>query len=206
MKQEIYVDIDTVVADFPWWYGENFGNVNSVDKFTIKNNCATRPNFFRDMPDNEKGRELIMMLKDRYQVIFVSSTFAYLKECKKDKFDWICRHFDPEYFILFTDDIKKPAHDYRDVLISGDVTQILDWADAGGTSFDFIQKNQHIVDKINGIFDEDKIIQKFQKEDDAPAEAFIPTPDPFEPILKFGKRIFDDLKKYLTFFRKRCRK
>lgn len=157
----LFFDMDGVVADFAKRYKEVFNrNVYSDDSFTIQQMVISYPNFFRSLPVMEKGRELFDLLKDNYDIIFLTTPMEGVPSCRREKIEWIDEHFG-DYNVIFADNKQQFVTDEKSILIDDMERNLKPWADAGGTAINIRDRNDAIIDKIKDIFsDKSKEIEK----------------------------------------------
>jgi 5'(3')-deoxyribonucleotidase len=150
-KPIIYLDMDGVVADFVRGYKEQFGrNAYKDDSFTITHQCATNPHFFRTLPVLERGRTLYNDLKDRFQIVFLTTPMDELPSCRADKVAWAREHFPDVETIIFSSNKAEYASHEGSILIDDMDYNLTPWAEAGGTAIDFTAlTNDKIKEKIN---------------------------------------------------------
>jgi 5'(3')-deoxyribonucleotidase len=163
-KPTIYFDMDGVVADFVSGYKGFFDrNAYKDDKFTINQACCTQPNFFRNLPVIEKGKEIYDLLKDRYHIIFLTTPMEGMAECKRDKLEWVRENF-PGSDVIFSSQKEDYVIDLSSILID-DMDYNLDpWCNAGGTAINFNQKIDKIIDTIDDIFNDKKEVESVNKQ------------------------------------------
>jgi 5'(3')-deoxyribonucleotidase len=148
-KPIIFCDIDGCVADFAKGYRQAFNrDAYKDDKFTVKQFVMQQPNFFRNLPVIEKGRELVELLNDNYKVVFLTTPMDELPECRRDKIEWIRENFGLKYDILFSHNKADYVVDEKSILIDDYDKNLKEWADAGGTAIDCRKRNDEIIENI----------------------------------------------------------
>ena len=168
-KPIVFCDIDGCVADFVKGYKQAFHrDAYADDSFTIKQFVMQVPDFFRNLPVIEKGRELVDLLSDNYKVVFLTTPMDELPSCRRDKMEWIRDNFGPDYDILFSFNKADYVEDENSILID-DMEHNLDpWNDAGGTAIDVTKnRNDAIIEKIEeaiyGKKEVEKLTDKLKK-------------------------------------------
>ena len=145
----VYVDIDGVIADFAKGYKDMFfRDVYGDDPFTVKQFVLTVPYFFRVLPVLEKGRELVDLLKDDYEIIFLTTPMAEIESCRRDKLEWVREHFGPGHDVLFSDNKAEFVMDEKSILIDDMEYNLKPWRDSGGTAINIRERNDAIIEKI----------------------------------------------------------
>ena len=149
----VFVDMDGVVADFARGYKEAFyRDAFHDDPFTIQQFCQQIPYFFRTLPVIEKGRLLVQMLESAgYKVTFLTRPMDGMPSCRGDKLDWIIDNFGDNYNVIFSDKKENYAKDNTSILIDDMDFNLEPWTAAGGTAIDF---TKHSVSDIMEIVDE----------------------------------------------------
>lgn len=153
----VYVDMDGVVADFVKGYKDSFmRDAYNDDPFTINQNCMTVPNFFRQLPMVDRGKELVNELNKNYQVVFLTTPMQGMTECKRDKLEWIKKYFGDQHTVIFSDNKADYVIDEKSILIDDMKYNLDPWNEAGGTAISFNQKIQRILEIIKNVFDDAK--------------------------------------------------
>jgi 5'(3')-deoxyribonucleotidase len=151
-KQAIFLDLDGVIADFAGAYKAAFNrSAHDDDPFTVQQFVMQVPDFFRILPVLEKGAELVDLLKDQYEVIFLTTPMEGVESCRRDKLEWVREHFGTGHDVLFSDDKAEFVMDEKSILIDDMQYNLKPWRDAGGTAIDFKQRNDAIIEKIEDV-------------------------------------------------------
>jgi 5'(3')-deoxyribonucleotidase len=160
MKNKIYMDFDGVLADFNKGYKDFFGrDAKKDDSFTVKQFCYTKPHFYRDLPINPKGLELFYKLKDKYEIIFLTTPMEGMIFCKIDKLTWVKENLG-DYTVYFSDNKSEYVEDEESVLIDDMDYNLIPWSEAGGTAIKFPQSDEKILNTIENIFNPEKEVKK----------------------------------------------
>jgi 5'(3')-deoxyribonucleotidase len=164
MKNQIFFDMDGVIADFTEGFKQAFGrDARELDSFTIKQYCLTRPNFFRELPVNDLGLELFNSLKNDYNITFLTTPMEGMNFCKRDKIIWIQENLG-NYDVIFSSNKAEYVEDHESVLIDDFQTNLEPWRDAGGTAIKFPQKIDKIMTVIENVFNPEKEVRKIRKQ------------------------------------------
>lgn len=148
-KPVLYFDMDGVVTDFVKGYRDAFGrDAYKDDPFTINQFCLTSPNFFRYLPENEKGMELYDILKDDFKIVFLTTPMQGMKECKRDKIEWLRERFGNDIDVIFSDNKEEYVVDEKSILVDDMKYNLQPWQDAGGTAIDIRTKTDRIIETI----------------------------------------------------------
>jgi len=163
-KPVLFFDMDGVVADFVSGYKIAFNrDAYADDNFTINNFCMQSPNFFRNLPILERGRNLFNSLKDNYKIIVITTPMNGMVNCKRDKIDWIKDNFG-EFDIIFSEKKQDYVVDETSILIDDMTYNLGPWEESGGTAINFMtNKNNKIIEKIEialGKRDQEKPIDQ----------------------------------------------
>lgn len=151
-KPFIYIDLDGVVADFAGAYKMMFNrSAYDDDPFTVQQFVMQIPNFFRILPVLDKGAELVDLLKDQYEVIFLTTPMEGVESCRRDKLEWVREHFGAGHDVLFSDNKAEFVMDEKSILIDDMQKNIDEWTNAGGTAINFKQRNDAIIEKIEDV-------------------------------------------------------
>jgi len=159
-KPTIYVDMDGVVANFRAGYKKACNrSADKDDPFTIKQFVLSFPNFFYCLPVLDKGAELVESLKDKYNIVFLTTPMEGVQECRRDKIDWIKDNFG-DYDIIFSDSKADFVTDETSILIDDMGYNLNPWADAGGTAINSSLKNSKIIEKIESVLNPTQELQR----------------------------------------------
>lgn len=165
-RKTIYFDMDGVIAGFTEGYKEAFGrDAYQDDPFTIKQVVSQIPHFFRLLPVKSDGLELFNMLKNKYNMVFLTTPMEGIRLCRKNKIEWILENIG-EYDVLFSDNKAEYVKDHESILIDDMAHNLNAWKDAGGTAIKYPQKIEKILDKIENVFNPVKEVQKIKKQID----------------------------------------
>jgi 5'(3')-deoxyribonucleotidase len=149
-KQKIFFDLDGVLANFVKGYKQAFNrNAYEDDTFTITQFCLQVPHFFRLLPIQPEGYDLFCMLKNNYDIVFLTTPIKEMEYCKRDKIDWAIENLG-QYDVLFSDNKAEYVVDNQSILIDDMDHNLSAWKEAGGTAIRFPQS----LDKILTIIDE----------------------------------------------------
>ena len=172
-KPVVYLDMDGVVADFAAGYKAKFDrNVFKDDDFTVQQFCATDPNFFRTLPELPKGRELYEQLKDKFNIVFLTTPMESMDYCKTDKIAWAKEHYPGVKTIIFSDNKAEFAAHEGAVLIDDMGHNLEPWTEAGGTALNFEKlSNDKILDKIDEVIHPKEKIKITGTTNTAPTQA-----------------------------------
>jgi hypothetical protein len=178
MKHTIFLDMDGVVAGFVAGYKQQFGrDAYEDDDFTINQFCRQNPHFFRFLPVIPQGLELLNQLKQKYNVVFLTTPMEGMPWCKWDKAAWVEDNIGKEFDIIFEKDKAKYVVDDKSILIDDMSCNLEPWQDAGGTAIRFPQKLDKILTIIEDKLNPKKEILKVRKQlqemdvDTSPTEA-----------------------------------
>ena len=155
MKKTIFFDMDGLIVDFVKGYKDAFNrSAYDDDSFTVEQFCLQVPHFFRMLPVNKKGMELFNELKDKYNIIFLTTPMKSMVHCRRDKILWCLENVKDNIDIIFNENKKS---DYMvsegDILIDDMQHNLSDWSENGGIAIDFIKhSNQAILKKIENVF------------------------------------------------------
>ena len=150
MKKTIFFDMDGLIVDFVKGYKDAFNrSAYEDDSFTVEQFVNQIPHFFRLLPVNEKGMELFNELKDKYNIIFLTTPMKSMVHCKRDKVEWIKEHIG-NYDVIFSSSKADYVIDSESILIDDMDYNISPWKENGGTGILFPQK----LDKILHIIEE----------------------------------------------------
>ena len=164
IKPVIYMDMDGVITDFDSGYKNKFNrDIFKDDSFTINQFCLQQPHFFRELPINQKGLELFNFLKNKYNIVFLTTPMKNMEYCKIDKIEWIRENIG-DYDVLFSDNKGDYVIDKKSILIDDMEHNLNSWTDAGGTSIRFPQKIEKIMNTIEKVFNPEKEIKKIKKQ------------------------------------------
>jgi len=153
MKKTIHFDMDGVIVDFVQGYKDAFDrDAYKDDPFTINQLCLQIPHFFRMLPVNEKGLELFELLKDNYNIVFLTTPMKEMDTCKRDKVLWVQENLG-NYDVLFSDSKADYVVDSESILIDDMDYNLSPWIDAGGTAIKFPAKIESITEQIEEAFD-----------------------------------------------------
>lgn len=156
-KPFLYLDMDGVVADFAGAYKAAFNrSAHDDDPFTVQQFVMQIPDFFRILPVLDKGAELVGLLKDQYEVIFLTTPMSSVETCRRDKLEWVREHFGEGHDVLFSDDKSEFVMDEKSILVDDMKKNIDEWTNAGGTSIDIKLSNDKIIDIIEDVFNDRK--------------------------------------------------
>ena len=148
MKKTIFFDMDGVIVDFVQGYKDAFDrDAYKDDPFTINQLCLQIPHFFRMLPVNEKGLELFELLKDNYNIVFLTTPMKEMDACKRDKVLWVQENLG-NYDVLFSDSKADYVVDSESILIDDMDYNLSPWIDAGGTAIKFPAKIESITEQI----------------------------------------------------------
>ncbi|MCK5601226.1 hypothetical protein KAR91_05135, partial [Candidatus Pacearchaeota archaeon] len=151
-KPVIYMDMDGVIADFDQGYKDIFNrNSRKEDRFTLGQNILTMPNFFRYLPIQEQGLELLDYLKDHYKIVFLTTPMKEIESCRRDKIDWVLDNLG-EYDVIFSNSKADHVVSHESILIDDMNYNLQAWREAGGTAIKFPQKLDKIVNIIEDIY------------------------------------------------------
>ena len=172
-NKQIFFDIDGVVADFAHGYKEQFGrNAYKDDPFTIAQQCATNPHFFRTLPVIGRGRSLYYELKNNFEIIFLTTPMDDLPFCRVDKVAWTKENFPDVKTMIFSSNKAEYASHEGSILIDDMDHNLKPWEEAGGTAIDFTKfSNEKIIEKINEALKPKSIIKIVGKTNTKPTEA-----------------------------------
>jgi 5'(3')-deoxyribonucleotidase len=146
IKQIIYCDLDGVVASFAQGYKQQFNrNAYKDDSFTINQFCRQSPHFFRFLPVIPEGLELLLQLKQKYTVVFLTTPMEGMPYCKWDKIAWVEENIGKEFDVIFEKDKAKYVVDSKSILVDDMSYNLRPWIDAGGTAIKFPQKSDKIL-------------------------------------------------------------
>ena len=152
-KPIVFCDIDGCVADFVKGYRQAFNrDAYADDQFTIKQFVMQVPDFFRNLPVIEKGRELVDLLSDNYRVVFLSTPMDELPGCRRDKLEWVKEKFGPGFDVLFSHSKADYVLDEKSILIDDYDRNLKEWAENGGTAINCRTRNDEIIEKISDVF------------------------------------------------------
>ncbi|MFA5153177.1 MAG: hypothetical protein WC554_11500, partial [Clostridia bacterium] len=171
-SRRLFMDQDGVLADFVGHYKAVFNrDAYKDDPFTVQQFCKTEPNFFRGIPVLERGRKLYEALKDKYTIAVLTHPMPEMTFCKYDKALWLKEHFPEIKTVIFSGEKYEYAVSEESVLIDDMESNLMPWADAGGTAIDFTKlSNDKIIDKIDAIFNPKEKIKIIGKTDVNPSE------------------------------------
>lgn len=156
MNNTIFCDIDGVIADFAGAYKSIFfRDAHEDDFFTVNQMVTTVPDFFRLLPVLPKGRELFDALKDKYNIVFLTTPMQGVDSCARDKAEWIAQNFG-NYDIIFSADKASYVEDEKSILIDDMDFNLTPWREAGGTAISFNQSNDKIISKVEDVFNDKK--------------------------------------------------
>jgi len=152
-RQAIFLDLDGVIADFAGAYKAAFNrSAYDDDPFTVQQFVMQIPEFFRILPVLDKGAELVDLLKEQYEVIFLTTPMEGVESCRRDKLNWVREHFGPGHDVLFSDNKAEFVMDEKSILVDDMEYNLKPWKAAGGTAINFKDRNDAIIEKIEDVF------------------------------------------------------
>ena len=172
-KPVIYLDMDGVIADFVAGYKEKFDrNAYKDDHFTVQQFVSSDSNFFRDLPVITRGQALYDSLKDKFNIVLITTPMEDMPFCRVDKTQWAREHFPDIKTIIFSSTKAEFASHEGAVLIDDMDYNLEPWAEAGGTAIDFNKfSNKEILDKIDDVVHPKEKIKITGKTETSPSQA-----------------------------------
>ena len=163
-KKTIFLDMDGVVADFVQGYKDAFSrNAYKDDSFNVSQFVKQVPRFFSMLPVIPEGVELVNALKDKYNVVFLTTPMEGQEHCKIDKINWIRENFG-DFDVFFSDSKADFVVDSTSILIDDMDYNLEPWKSAGGTCIKFPEKLDMILSTIDEAITGTKAVKKIKKE------------------------------------------